>query len=224
MDPRNLSNTQLVKLCAEEVRDERAWLVFFERFDHYIRLIVLRECQRKFLTKNKTQFEEIFQDLVQEVYVKLTQKNCKALHDFKAATENSIFTYLAIIARNAVRGYLTKEGAKKRRVDLVSLNAQVPSSLEEGELLVIDTIPSPEPQPDADLNQEGERQELDALLCKIVGGKSKERDILIFKLHHYEEFSPEQMAKQCGISLSDKRIRNIITNIKQRLAEARHAR
>jgi len=220
MDQKNLTNTQLVKLCAEEPRNERAWMVFYERFDHYIHLIILRECQQKYLTRNKSQFEEIFQDLAQDVYFKLVQKNCKALREYKASTEESIFTYLAIIARNAVRGYLMKEGAKKRRVKLSSLDAPAPSSLEDGDLLLIDTIASAEPLPDAEIDKAGERQEFEGLLDKIVTGKSKERDILIFKLHHYEGISPEQMAEQCGIALSDKRIRNIISDIKQQIAAA----
>jgi len=220
MDLRNLSNTELVKLCAEKPENEQAWTAFYERFNEHIRLIILRECRDKFLTTNKIQFNEVFKDLVQEVYFKLIQKNCKALRNYMAASENSIYTYLAMIARNAVRGYLTKEGAKKRRANLLSLDTPVAGSQEEGDLRLIDVVPASEPSPDANLDEESDRQELDILLDKIVTGKSKERDILIFKLHHYQKFSSEQIAGQCGIPLSDKRIRNIITEIKQQLSEA----
>jgi len=223
MDLQNLPNTQLIRLCAESPDHRQAWLLFHQRFDRSIRLFILRECKRKDLTANRSQFEEIFSDLVQDVYLKLVQKNCKALRNYKASTEDSIYKYLAIIARNAVRGYLTKVGAKKRRAKLISLEAPVAGAQENDKLRMIDVVPDSGPSPDASLEAESERQELDLLLEQIVTGASKERDILIYKLHHDEEFSPEQITEQCGIALSEKRIRNIITEIKQKIIETRQS-
>lgn len=220
MDLKNFSNTQLVKRCAEEPRNEQAWRVFYERFDEHLRLTILRECRQKSLTQDTSRFAALFNDLVQETYLKLVQKNCKALREYKAPADEAIYTYLAIIARNAVRTYITRENAKKRRANLVSLHTPVAGTQEDGDLQLIDVLPASEPGPDDKINKESERQELDLLLNKIVTGKSKGRDLLIFKLHHYEAFSPEQMAEHCGIPLSAKRISNIITEIKQQIAEA----
>ncbi len=223
MDLQNLPNTKLIKLCAEAPDHREAWFLFHQRFDRSIRLFVLRECKRKDLTANRSQFDEIFSDLVQDVYLKLVQKNCQALRNYKALNEDSIYQYLAIIARNAVRGYLTKVGAKKRRAKLISLEAPVAGAQENENLRMIDVVPDSGPSPDASLEAESERQELDLFLEQIVTGGSKERDILIYKLHYEEGFSPEQIAEQCGIALSDKRIRNIITEIKQKIVEARQS-
>ncbi|MGH7456052.1 MAG: hypothetical protein ACRENG_32160, partial [bacterium] len=121
-----------------------------------------------------------------------------------------------------VRGHLTKEGAKKRRARLVSLEAPAANSAEDGELRVIDTIPAPDPGPDANLDRESQKQELASLLDKILRGKSKVRDKLIFKLYWFEKFSPEQISAHCGIQLSPKRIINILSGIKKRLAARRH--
>lgn len=217
MDFKTFANTKLIELCAEAPRNEQAWAEFCARFDDHIRLMILRECREKHLSKDKSQFEEIFDDLVQDVYFKLVQKNCKALGEYKASTENAIYAYLAIIARNVVRGHLTKEGAKKRRARLVSLEAPAANSLEDGELRVIDTIPAPDPGPDANLDRESEKQELASLLDKILTGKSKARDKLIFKLYWFEKFSPEQITAYCGIQLSPKRVINILSGIKKRL-------
>lgn len=215
MDLKTLSNTNLVKLCAQEPRDERTWTEFYARFDDYIRLMIGRECRQKNLPHDK-----VFDDLVQDVYLRVVQKNCKALWNFKAATENSIYTYLAVIAHNVVCGYLVREGAQKRPHNVASLDAPVPGAQDDGELRLIDTIASAEPAPDADLERESERQEVKRLLDRIITGKTRARDKLIFTLYWFEKFSPEQIAAHCGIDLSVKRIINIISEIKKRLSQA----
>ncbi|MGH7596559.1 MAG: sigma-70 family RNA polymerase sigma factor [bacterium] len=222
MNFKTLANTELIELCAEAPRNEQGWMEFCARFDGHIRLMILRACREKNFYKDKPQFEEIFEDLVQEVYFKLVQKNCKALREFKAPAENAIYGYLAIIARNVVRGHFTKEGAKKRQARLISLEAPVAASSEDGELRVIDTIPTPEPGPEASFDLEGQKQDIEDLLDKMLTGKSKVRDKLIFKLYCFEKFLPEQISAHCGIGLSPKRIINIISGIKKRLAVRRH--
>ena len=223
MDFKTLANTKLIELCGEAPRNEQAWTEFCARFDGHIRLMILRECRDKHFSKDKSQFEEIFEDLVQDVYLKLVQKNCKALGEYKASTENSIYAYLAIIARNVVRSHLIKESAKKRQARLVSLEAPAANPSEDGELRVIDTIPSPDPGPDARLEQESQKQELENLLNKILTGKGKVRDKLIFKLYWFEKFSPEQISAHCGIQLSSKRVINILSGIKKRLPARRQS-
>jgi RNA polymerase sigma factor (sigma-70 family) len=223
MDFKTLANTKLIELCAKAPRNEQAWTEFCVRFDDHIRVMILRECREKHLSKDKPQFEEIFEDLVQDVYLKLVQKNCKALWEYRASDENSIYAYLAVIARNVVRGYFTKEGAKKRRARLVSLDAPAASSADEGELRVIDILVASGPGPDANLDSESQKQELENLLGKTLTGKSKARDKLIFKLYWFEKFSPEQISAHCGIRLSPKRIINILSGIKKRLAAGRRA-
>jgi RNA polymerase sigma factor (sigma-70 family) len=215
MDLKTLSNTNLVKLCAQEPRDERTWTEFYARFDDYIRLMIGRECRQKNLPHDK-----VFDDLVQDVYLRVVQKNCKALWNFKAATENSIYTYLAVIAHNVVCSYLIREGAQKRPRKIASLDAPVPSSQDDSELRLIDIVPSTDPAPDAALDKESERQEIRQLLDQIITGKTKARDKLIFTLYWFEKFSPEQIAAHCGIDLSVKRIINIISAIKKRLPQA----
>jgi RNA polymerase sigma factor (sigma-70 family) len=221
MDFKTLTHTNLVKLCAETPRNEQAWREFYSRFDNHIRLMLLRECRQKHFSKDKSQFEEIFADLVQDVYMKLVQKNCKALREYKASTENSIYTYLTVIARNAVRGYLTKESAKKRPTNLASLDAPLASSPDDGELRLIDIIQSTDPGPDANLDAESQKQEIENLLDKVLTGKSKARDKLIFKLYWFEKLSPEQISAHCGIQLSPKRVINILSGIKKRLPAGR---
>jgi RNA polymerase sigma factor (sigma-70 family) len=216
MDIKNLSNTELVRLCAEEPRNEQAWMEFYARFDDHIRLFLGRECRQKHLP-----LEKVFDDFVQDVYLRLVQKNCKALWDYKAATENSIYSYLAVISHSVVCGYLSREGAQKRSRNVSSLEAAVSNLQEDGELRLLDIIPSTDPGPDSSLDKESERQEIRQLLDRIITGKTRARDKQIFMLYWFEKFSPDQIAAHCGIDLSPKRIINIISEIRKRLPAGR---
>jgi RNA polymerase sigma factor (sigma-70 family) len=214
MNLKNLSNTELIKRCAQDSSDQSAWTEFYTRFDEHIRLMLVRECRRKHLNANN-----ILEDLVQDVYMRLVQKKCKALWDYKAANDDSIYSYLAVIAHSVVCGYLAREGAQKRRHHESSLDAPAVSSSADDDLRLIDTIRNDEPDPDANLIRESERQEIEYQLDKVLTKNTRERDKLIFKLYFNEGFSPVQIAAQCGALLSEKRIGNIITELKKRLAE-----
>jgi RNA polymerase sigma factor (sigma-70 family) len=215
MDFKNSSHTELIKLCAKEPRNHYAWTAFYTRFDEHIRLMLARECRRKNLN-----LANVLDDLTQNVYKRLVQKDCKALGDYEARTDGSIYKYLAVIAHSVVCEHWAWGKAQKRDGREVSLDAPVPSLPEEGDFLRLgDIIRNEEPAPDDNLIRESERQEIDQLLDKILPAKSKERDKMLFKLHFYEGFSPAQIAEQCGILLSEKRIGNIITDIKKRLAQ-----
>jgi RNA polymerase sigma factor (sigma-70 family) len=214
MDLKSLSNTKLVKLCAKEPSNQQAWTEFHARFHEHIRLTSARECCRKNLNA-----ASLLDDLVQNVYLRLVQKNCKALWDYEGRSDNAIYKYLAVIAHSAVGEYWTRIRAQKRYAKEVSLEVPVSGFPDEGEpFRLSDTIRNPDPDPDDALIRESERQEIEQRLDEILPEKSKDRDKFIFKLHFYKDFSPAQIAEQCGIPLSEKRIGNIITDIKKRLA------
>lgn len=213
MDFKNSSNTELARFCAKEPRNQQAWTAFYTRFDEHIRLMLARECRRKNLN-----VANLLDDFTQNVYRRLVQKDCKALRDYEARTDGSIYKYLAVIAHSVVCEHWAWIKAKKRDGREVSLDAPVPNLPAEGDFLRLgDIIRSEGPDPDDDLISESERQEVEQLLDKILPAKSKERDKMIFKLYFYEGFSAAQIAEVCGTLLSEKRISNIITDIKKRL-------
>ena len=122
MDIQTLKSNELIQFCARHPNHKLAWAEFYNRFDKTIWLFVYRECIRRGITKGSDQFEQIVQDLVQDVYIKLVEKNCKALYNFIGASENSIFTYLAIIIKNVVLNHVISMSVQKRKSKKKSMN------------------------------------------------------------------------------------------------------
>jgi len=212
MSLKNLSNTQVIQLCACDPTNRNAWSEFYNRFDDRIWAVVYRECREKQVAAKPQQFDQIVQDLVQDVYLRLVEKKCQALRDFQGASENSIYTYLGIIARNIVRNYLVKMKAQKRplinkSIDDILSTSRDQIQKDESKLVYVNG--------EEGFSVEILKEEIDEILERCLAGQDKERNKIIFKLYLYEDFSPEEIASQLESSLSEKRIRNIIGQIKR---------
>ncbi|MDZ7265162.1 MAG: sigma-70 family RNA polymerase sigma factor [candidate division KSB1 bacterium] len=213
---KELKNTELVRRCAQNTKSREIWDEFYARFDERIWLCVYRECRDKKITRNRNEFKLIVQDLVQDVYKKLVSKNCKALQEFQGASENSIYAYLGMIAKNVVRNYMIQKSAKKRPPITESLDEMMtlaPERLERERLKFVDI------ESEDGFSVEMMREEIDTILDRQLKGSDSERNKIIFKLFLYEELSPQEIAARLAFSLSEKRIRNIITDIKKILRQ-----
>jgi len=209
MDYEGLPNNDLIKRCAEQPADRRAWNEFYRRFDDHIRAMVIRYGGLKRLYR-----QDLVDDLMQDAYVRLVKHDCKALKNFRGENENAIYTFLAFTARTAVDEYAKKRNAKKRRHQDEPLDK--PVSPEEGGLRLIDILANPyAPSTDEKLMLESLQQEVEMILGEIISGHEKERDQKIFLCHVYEELTLQQISER--FALSPKRLRHIITEIKKRL-------
>jgi len=215
VDLTKIKNNDLVSLCARELSNRKAWLEFYDRFDDRIRLVIYRECKAIIIDERDAQFQETIEDLVQDVYMKLLANNCKALKDFIGASENSIYTYLGIIARNVVLNYATKMNAQKRPTVERSID-EVLDITEKGGKIRIKNFGS---SPFDDLEVEFLKEELETILDRIMTGSFKQRNKLIIKLHIYWGLSAEEIVSQLPYQMSPKTVSNLITRIKQQLRE-----
>ena len=217
MDIKKLTNTELVKLCAREPRNRNAWLEFYSRFDERIWLVVFRECRANITYEMTSQLNQVVQDLVQEVYLRLVEKKCKALKAYEGACENSIYIYLGTIAKNVVRNYVIKMAAQKR--PSIEKFIYDTSFVTEGgrETLVSDRFQSNYGDIEDEFRLEILEEEIEDILDKCLKGKDRERNKIIFKLYFYEGFSSEEITSQFSFNLSSKRIGNIISEVKQEL-------
>lgn len=213
MDLAKLPNNEIIKLCARDDRSDTICSEFVRRFDQFIRLAVIRECQRKNISHSGAAAEPVFQDLIQDVYYRLFEKNCKAFKNYKGESENSIFLYLMVIVRHTVINHLVKSSAQKRPVITRSLDEPVENFSSFDQPSLLDLMKSD--QVDIE-NEIIEKEEILYYLNKIISGKNKDRDMLIFKLF-VDGFLPEDIASQFNIGLSAKRVSNIISAIKQEL-------
>jgi len=209
---KQLDNCQLIKLCAKDPENRSVWQEFYDRFNAQIFLWIYREGKTRGLDKISLQFEEEVRDLVGEFYLKLVQNKCKVLREFKCKNEFSVYLYFCTIAKSIVINDLIRRKALKR-VQVVY------SPYEINDELWVEKISKNSSRPDAteDLNYQHLIEEINAALDEILKGKNKARDMLIFQLNMYMGFIPEEIANYPGIGLSVKRVRNIITYLKQEL-------
>lgn len=216
MDFKELSNCDLVKLCAEKTNNALAWNEFHHRFDDRIRAMVMRYCSLKHLPG-----WELIDDLTNDTYLRLVKDGCKALREFRCDHENAFYTFLVFAARTAVDLYHKNRSALRRRHQKRSLDDE--ASQEESGLRLIDILANPyAPAPDEKLMLESLRQEVEMILEEVIGGHEKGRDKKIFLLHVYDDLTAQEISEQ--VSLSTQRIRNIITDIKKRLKTKRESK
>jgi RNA polymerase sigma factor (sigma-70 family) len=219
MNLKNLRNTELVKLCAQEPLNEAVWGEFCDRFHSAIQSSIYRECCRTGAPQRASSFGNVYEDLVQEVYVKLVSSHCKALREFKGASENSIFLYLGIIGRNVVRNYWMNLAAQKRASVEVPLEAPASSDEDSSGSSPEDEIRSRQFDLEDQLDEESLRQEIETILDQTLQGKNRHRDRLIFQLAIYEGFTAEEISSRFDFDLSAKGIGNLLSQLKHVLKE-----
>ena len=209
MNPKELRNTELVKLCGNEPLNQTAWAEFCSRFHSSIQTSVYRECSHKGLMHRVTSFNSVYEDLVQDVYLKLVSSQCKALREFNGTSENSIFLYLGIIGRNVVRNYWMNFTAQKRASVEVPFEEAPQADNGVAARSPEEEIRSRQFDLEDHLQGESLREEIEAVLDLALQGRHKARDRLIFQLAIYEGLTCEEISSRFGIDLSAKGVTNL---------------
>jgi RNA polymerase sigma-70 factor, ECF subfamily len=103
-----LAAAELIRVCTEG-GDDLAWAEFIRRFHRTIAATVVRSCRGSGVTDSG-----VMDDLIQEAYTKLCDKNCRILRDFDEQHENSIFGLLKSVAYSVVQDHFRAKAAEKR--------------------------------------------------------------------------------------------------------------
>lgn len=212
-----LSNTELVKRCANSLNNNSAWLEFFSRYKQCIYYTIIHECQKNEVKKYCFQFEETVKDLVQDVYLKILENDCKALKQFRGESENSVYSYLKMIAKNVVKNYITKMQAQKRPQVEISLDTPIMLTDENEPIYYKDRKKSTSFDTEQEFRLTILKEEIEYRLAKLLTGRKKKRNKLICQLHIYNGFSANEIALFFNFGISTKHIANIISNSRQKL-------
>jgi RNA polymerase sigma factor (sigma-70 family) len=205
---------ELLRLCLQRPPDEEAWREFVHRYHGSIKTSIaktfhLRASQE---TDRRAQFpDDLIEDLVQAVYVRLIEDDNRALKRFEGEHENSIFQYLGIISVNVVRDYFREAKAQKRPKLSFSLD-ELLENLGDGAMLK-----------EAVSNFDGTLatasassltiEDVEAVLKRSVSRRHRDRDMLIFKLRYYEGLTLEEIKKALGLDISPIGIGSILNRI-----------
>jgi len=204
---------ELLTQCMRRPPDEGAWREFVHRYHGAIRASVaktfhLRASQE---SDRRAQFpDDLIEDLVQVVYVRLVEEGNRALDRFQGEHENSIFQYLGIIAVNVVRDHFREARAQKRPKLSFSLDELLDNTGEGGILRHAVT------------NLDGGSgsvtlEDVEGALQRSVSRRHRDRDSLIFKLRYYEGMTLEEIKKALGLDISPIGIGSILNRINLKL-------
>lgn len=208
---------ELLKRCMQRPPDEDAWREFVQRYHGAIRTSVAKTFHARASqeTDRRAQFpEDLIEDLVQVVYVRLVEEGNRALDRFEGEHENSIFQYLGIISINVVRDHFREAKALKRPKISFSLD-ELLESVGEGGMLkeAVSGIDGSWTGAASNLTME----DLEGALRRSVSRRHRDRDALIFKLRYYDGLTLEEIKKALALNISPIGIGSILNRITHRL-------
>jgi RNA polymerase sigma factor (sigma-70 family) len=205
---------ELLIQCMQRPPDEGAWREFVHRYHGAIRASVAKTFHIRASQESdrRAQFpEDLIEDLVQAVYLRLVEEGNRALDRFQGDHENSIFQYLGIIAVNVVRDYFREARAQKRPKLSFSLDELLENTGEGGMLRNAVTGINGGTADSVTL------EDLEGALKRSVSRRHSDRDALIFKLRYYEGLTLEEIKKALALSISPIGIGSILNRINGKL-------
>jgi RNA polymerase sigma factor (sigma-70 family) len=216
--PNGLTVAELLKLCSKRPPDEAAWQEFVRRYNNTIRAHVVKTFHKKAREESdrKPQFpDDLIEDLVQAVYMRLVEDQNRALERFEGEYENSIFQYLGMISINVVRDYFREAKAQKRPKVAYSLDELLEKS---GDGPVFEEAKSRlDGRAINDSSAAYTSGEIERALKKAVSGRHRDRDILIFQLRFYEGLTLEEIKQALNLDLSPISVGSILNRITNKM-------
>lgn len=198
--------------------DEAAWQEFVRRYHAVITANVAKAFRLKAgqELERRPQFrDDSIDDLVQTVYFRLIDDNCRVLRAFHGELENSLPAYLAMISMNVVKDHFRRSKAGKRPKITFSLDELLENGGEGGLLKGmssdIDGKPSGSGAPELKI------EEIDALLNKALTRRDRDRNILIFKLRYCDGLTLTEIRNTLGLDMSPRGIGSILSRINARI-------
>ncbi len=211
-----LSNLKLLQLCAQHPERAGLWQEFTRRFQAQLRAWAL-QALRTFEQKEIAHYREAVDDVVQDVYLRLVQYDCHALHAFKGNTDDEWFGYLRTITHNVALNRIRQNTAQKR--------PRLTHSLDEGFDDAAEGHASrPHPKFVAQATDEATQvyelhEHINYYLDAVLRGPQKHRDKMLFQLCYFEGLSLEEIEKTPGLNLSRHALEVAINRVCHRLAK-----
>jgi len=183
-----ISGTDLFQRCAGS-RDHEAWAEFHRRYHRLIAGVVA-----KTLTFARMAVTDEIDDLIHDVYVRLSMNGGRALRSYIPTGPASEYSFLKVIARNLVLDHLAH---KKRE----------PSPA--GEPGDQESVPTDGPSPSEAL----ERKLLVDKIEQIVRTKATDRDRMVFWLYYRSGLTAAQISTLPTVGLSTSGVESAIARL-----------
>jgi DNA-directed RNA polymerase specialized sigma24 family protein len=189
-----LSWEDLLWRCIHQASRD-AWDEFVRRFHPVIAGNVAR------IVRNRCVDPAAIEEIVQEVYLKLCERDFKILRDFHDDREDGLYAFLKVVSANAARDRCDAILAARRGGGkVVSLSGQeesVPAS-SDFSVRVLDRLL---------LN------EVEAILPRFTAGPSAARDESIFWLHHRQGLTAREISSIPLFGLTIKGVESVLQRL-----------
>ncbi len=217
MDLAKIDSISLVALCAERPEDSDLWTEFLRRFAPKIKSYIRATLRQSAHLANQAASPDTNHepDLLQNTILRLVQNRCAALKRFSGTTESELFTYLAVVARSAVRDFNRRRSAKRRFHWLAQAPSRYGETREASEFVSKATDRDP-------VERKILAHEVEQLSLQTIDNNSVEpdRDKLIFQLYYFDGLSTGQIAACKGVGLSRTGVEKILNQLKDRVRSA----
>lgn len=223
MDPKRLSNRDLIQHLTQADADDPLWRELVSRFRPRLRLAVLRCYQTEAVRTpglDASAPSEMIEDLTQEVFVRLVEGERRALSRFHGRTEHSAYTYLSAIAVNIVRDHFRMLRAGKTPKAYASLSTAVDPETGHGGATLAQTLVSDGAGPERFVASSELRAKIRAVVDELSPrGSTSARDRLIFQLFFIEGLTVDEIAANRSIRLSASGVEKCVRRIRKALKE-----
>jgi len=199
----DLSSADLLRECGRKLTDRDLWQKFQQRFQKLIFMYLARALR----FRGPYEAKDLVNDLTQDVYMRLLQNDGRMLRSFKGATEFSVLAFLARVSVSVATDYHRAQMTGKRQAaQVVSLE----EARESGVTLAGES---------AELNVAAILSWIDVerLVDSDADRKHATRNVLIFKLHHIDGLTSDEIARFPGFDLTRSGIETILQRLKARL-------
>jgi RNA polymerase sigma-70 factor (ECF subfamily) len=192
----NRSISDLLKACID-TGNEEAWADFIGQFQPVIAATVCRT-----LASAGVDPAGKADDLVQEVYLRLCAKDCRALRTFQIHHEGSIYGFLKMVAYHAAQDFLRQRSLQE---------VQFPD------------VPSGDDASPFDVNGDAQQEravlarEVEEALERVVSRETAARDKLIFRLYFTQGFTAKAISAIAAIGLSEKGVESTIVRLTKQI-------
>jgi RNA polymerase sigma-70 factor (ECF subfamily) len=200
MDYGTLQPEQLICICAG-TGEPTAWEEFIRRFNPLITRVVIRTARRWGETS-----PSVFDDLVQETYLKLCSEDCRLLRTFQSRQPEAIYGYLKVVCANLVHDHFKAAHAAKRGA------GEIVEDMGVAEITAVSSGQSSSSD-SASIERDILLREIDQNLTKLVPVKDLPRSRLIFWLYYRSGLSANAIASIPTIGLTTKGVESTLLRL-----------
>ncbi len=195
---RDLTNDQLLRQCAGSA-DAEAWEELVRRFQPLVAAVIQRVADRWNQANSG-----VVDDLVQETFLKLCRNQSKAIKDFKATHENSVFGFMKTVAMNVAIDHFRTDHVQNEAVAIDSPAGKRDLFTDSTERKTLNSLLL---------------QQIDAALLKVSTPQMQERDRMVFWLYYHQGYTAKAIADIPSVGLSVKGVETLLLRLTRAVRE-----